>query len=97
MNHEELCLSCGECCRALILYAPRPGFLLEPQAEAWMAARGLTVLERLKGWYRVSLQAPCPHLAPGEPWKCDIYETRPEACRTFDGRTEPSLNCPWEV
>lgn len=81
----------------IILYAPRPDFLHEPQAEAWMKARGLTVLDKSKGWYRVSLRAPCPHLSSEEPWKCGIYETRPQACRDFDGRTEPSLECKWEA
>ncbi len=92
-SKSDLCLACGRCCKVLILYAPRPDFLHEPQAEEFFKARGVTIIEKGQRWYKVGVPSVCPHL--GDDNACDIYETRPQGCREYDGRKDPIVECDW--
>ena len=110
---SKRCIACGDCCRFFILEIHKPDVpqKIEPWKE-WMAARGIIVVREHSKWWRLKIPFQCPHLkivgkdaliiTPDHPKDlfhyCEIYSTRPEICKQFDGRLEPErdgLKCLW--
>ena len=70
---NELCEDCaGSCCRDVLL----PVGDVSPAVREWMETRGPII----DGLWRIP--ARCKYLS--EDGKCIIYDTRPEACRTYE-------------
>jgi Fe-S-cluster containining protein len=88
---SELCLKCLECCKVVMFRAR-----LDPdnsRTQEFAYARGCSFLKMPDGPL-VVIPFPCPNLtAEG----CKIYENRPLACQTFDGRKDPLVGdkCKW--
>jgi len=107
------CILCGDCCRFFILETRKPDLPQEViDWKYWMVARGIVVVrENTKRW-RLKIPLQCPHLrivgkdaliiTPEHPKDlfhyCEVYSTRPEICKKFDGRLEDrrdGLKCLW--
>ena len=72
-SRSTLCLACGLCCDGnLFTQVPLRADEVEP-----MRRRGLPLLERGQG---VALRQRCGAL---DGCRCDIYEARPAACRSY--------------
>jgi len=112
-TRSELCIRCGECCKFFILEIRKPE-LPQEQREwaAWMRDRGIIVVRDHGRYWRLKIPYHCPHLrivekdalivVPGHEKDhfhyCDIYPTRNDICRRFDGRLEDrrdGLKCLW--
>jgi Fe-S-cluster containining protein len=88
---SELCLKCMECCKVVMFRAR-----LDPDNERtreFAHARGCSFLKMPDGPL-VVIPFPCPNLTTEG---CKIYEHRPVACQTFDGRKDPLVGdkCKW--
>lgn len=68
------CKKCGKCCEVLIIKLPP--FALTSVAIEFYKARGC----KIKQGY-ISIPYRCPHLNAEN--RCDIYEKRPQNCRTW--------------
>ena len=92
---SDLCRSCGECCKCLVLPVEKP--LNKAMFEEWLEARGGTVVAKAGGRVYVKIDTPCPHLTKSEEgYTCDMYMSRPEGCRMFDGSHYDFLDCKWK-
>lgn len=95
---SELCLTCGRCCKVVLALLPKPYTLGQVATQReWAEARGLSRApshdrDGLEGWFIPSI---CPQLDQ-QTNQCRIYEHRPSICRTFDGRQDKDLDCPWK-
>ena len=78
---SKLCLECQECCLSVII-PHTAGKELKPASVEFWEARGIKVKKDDKGYYLI-IPFPCPHLPPEG---CNIYKTRPQVCRNYDGR-----------
>ena len=110
---SELCIRCGDCCKFFVLEVKKPDLPQEIIAwNNWMLARGIVVIRDRGKWWRLKIPLQCPHLrivgkdaliiTPDHEKDllhyCEIYATRPDICRKFDGRIEDrrdGLNCLW--
>lgn len=82
---SKICVECQECCKWLnFILAEETG---KRYKEIYLA-RGCIITPI--GGGSVSLMVPtiCPHLTPQG---CDIYATRPDHCREYDGRLDPFM------
>ena len=88
---SKLCLQCLECCKWLGV--PTSLNLNFPPNREFYATRGARFSEFGKD-QMVVVQSTCQHLTPTG---CAIYETRPLACRFYDGRKDPIVadRCLW--
>lgn len=93
-----VCGACGECCRSFSFDMKKPSDWDEGEIVRWLKERGVKVVRDDGDCFRIRLQLDCPHISDEAPYRCDIYETRPEVCRKFDGRmhTGDGLECAWE-
>ena len=99
---SELCKLCQFCCTYISLdtvYCKRfmkEGY--EPNLEL-LKTRGLTefYIDDVTGCLVIEAKFPCTHLTPDG---CDIYETRPDSCRNYDGirdgRGSFKKKCYWQ-
>lgn len=86
---QKLCLKCMECCKRV--YIPIIGWsgpllqLLQARGIECRVHQGLT--------YAI-IEQQCRHLTKNG---CAIYELRPVACRSYDGREDPFYpeKCAW--
>jgi Fe-S-cluster containining protein len=63
----------------------------------WLDARGCEVVAKTDDTLYVKIDYPCPNLTKSENgFGCDIYSSRPEGCRIFDGRNYEFLDCVWK-
>ena len=91
LTRSELCLKCMECCKVIAVRAAiNPDF--GPTTEFY-EARGCSIV-KTSSLPMVLIPYPCPHLTD---IGCDIYKTRPLACRAYDGRKDPVMAyvCLW--
>lgn len=92
---SQLCLLCGNCCKAMILPVHKP--LRKSDRDdmvEWLNARGCEVYNEINDTIFVKVNYPCPHLQKSDnKFYCDVYETRSEGCRKFDGSVYP--DCLW--
>ncbi len=86
---SELCIECQECCKTIKM--PNTGFL-SFHARTLYEARGFTISTE-DGNVFIVIPHTCQHLTPEG---CAIYNTRPQACKVYDGRTDPTVNCRWK-
>jgi len=107
------CLACGECCKWFVLEVRKPDLPREViDWKEWMVARGIIVVRDSGKRWRLKIPFQCPHLkivekdaliiTPEHPKDlfhyCEVYSTRPEICKKFDGRLEDrrdGLKCLW--
>jgi Fe-S-cluster containining protein len=87
-----LCLSCMACCKVFVI-----PIRLEDTPERCREvyeARGYEFKYLEPDKALLVSHSPCPHLTEGG---CDIYDTRPQACRDYDGRHDPWMKgkCLW--
>jgi len=110
---SELCIRCGDCCKFFVLEIRKPDLPKEViDWKGWMLARGIIVVRENTKWWRLKIPFQCPHLRivqkdalimtpdheKDSSHYCEIYPTRPEICRKFDGRMEDrrdGLKCLW--
>lgn len=93
---QELCCQCGECCKWVVFYIVKPD--LPSVAEEWFKARGITVLKKGQRRWTIKAHSWCNNLVQlGDgTYKCDIYDSRPHACKVYDGRLAgDEINCKW--
>lgn len=83
---QRVCVECQECCRYLTFIVNQD--VIERHREIY-EARGC-VIRQITGNPTFALRVPsvCQHL---QPYGCDIYETRPQECKDYDGRYDPLL------
>ena len=95
---SELCLSCLECCKWLRFDC---GGRTEKEAKAmsnFYTVRGCqTKIVQLVDYYLLVVLVPtiCPFLSQKG---CSRYDTRPPACRHYDGRKDIMISdvCKWK-
>jgi len=97
---QKLCLKCLKCCKILLVPITKemPYGLhrfFSPKAQEFWGTRRCRMYIDAKAdrpWLVVNF--PCPHLTDKG---CGIYDTRPLACRDYDGRKDPYLAkvCLW--
>ena len=88
-SKSELCIECQECCK--ILRIPIGQFPTSNTRDFY-AARGIKIIS-FDFYLWLVLPHTCAQLTPQG---CKIYEDRPLACRAYDGRTDPVVNCKWK-
>lgn len=83
---QRVCIECQECCRYLTFIVGED--VINLYSEIY-TVRGCKI-RRVKGEKTYSLRVPsvCPHLTPDG---CNIYETRPQHCKEYDGRFDPFM------
>ena len=86
---SELCIECQECCKILKIPVGR---FLDYNARDFYNARGIDIIFH-EGMLMFLLPHTCEKLTPEG---CRIYEDRPLACRVYDERTDPVVNCKWK-
>lgn len=89
---SQLCLKCLKCCNYI---AVRADFAYgDPHSMEFYTTRGCAVVEAKGGGALVVFKSPCQHLTQKG---CAIYESRPDACRAYDGRLDPVVEsmCRW--
>ena len=95
-KQQELCLSCMECCRWLTFITEVPKDKVNYMTPLYkMRDCKVTVMPRGgKAVVVILVPKTCHHLSP---IGCAIYQTRPQACRDYDGRRDPVLKdiCKW--
>lgn len=92
-EREALCKSCQECCKHLLI--PTAFSADDRVSMGFFNARGFQLID-YKGHLAIVMDHVCPHLtAEG----CNIYKTRPYACRIYDGRNDPLMKnkCKWTL
>jgi len=79
-----------ECCK--VFYVPTR--VSSKDQKRFYELRGCKV-KNFKGSQVVVVPLPCPHLTLKG---CDIYDTRPQVCREYDGREDPLMmdKCLWK-
>jgi len=76
---------------------PVPRLMKSVMTTDWLGARGCDIVGEDKFTFFVKVNSPCPHLVKSEgKFSCDIYKSRPEGCRIFDGRSYDFLDCAWK-
>lgn len=93
-----LCTQCQECCKWITIQTHLKD--VHPQMEFYkfyVEGRGLTMMKTKTRGIMLSVPHICPHLIQGV--GCDIYETRPQSCRNYDGRMDFLLKdkCKWNL
>jgi hypothetical protein len=94
---SDLCKSCGECCKHIVLPVEMP--INKSVFDGWIEARGFEIVAKSDSKVLVKIPHVCPHLQKsGDEWTCDMYnsENYPDGCRDFDGRQYPYLDCKWK-
>lgn len=87
---SRLCLECQECCKVFKL--PLNKYPTQQDREFYKI-RGLRlILDDSDGRFYLVFPLRCPQLTPHG---CAIYDKRPQACRAYDGRDDPAVNCKW--
>jgi len=96
-NMSEVCQSCGKCCQCMVLPVVKP--LNKSIMEDWLGVRGCNIIAEDGDNFYVKIDQPCPHLFEQRykngtsTYSCEIYKSRPEGCRIFDGRNYSFLDC----
>ena len=72
---DKICIKCGACCKSLII----PVNIYTKDDAEFFQARGFKVKE--KSTMFLNFPRRCPHLKDNN--ECDIYDTRPKACRDY--------------
>lgn len=63
----------------------------------WLNIRGCEVIKETDKTIYVKINNPCPNLIKSEDqFICNVYSSRPEGCRIFDGRNYDFLDCVWK-
>lgn len=88
---QELCLSCRECCKNLVI--PFDYHKYPEDDIKFYRMRGAEFITTNKGPYMI-LDLGCPYLTDSG---CGIYKDRPKICREYDGRDIPFMKhkCKW--
>lgn len=83
------CLSCQKCCKefGLLTY-----FEWNEENLEYFQARGFLTSNYNGNIVVWTDKFPCPHLTKNG---CNIYETRPEICKKYDGRENLGSDCAW--
>lgn len=87
---QELCLSCKECCKWIEIPTNHQYTL---EVVEFYEARGWSVIKR-GDTVCVYKKETCPHLTDEG---CNIYVTRPVACRVYDASNDPLVECKWKT
>lgn len=89
---QKLCLKCGQCCKKMVIPLIQP--VISNKIEEFYKARGFEII-KYKGMNFVKFDFTCPHLQKDN--KCDMYENRPDACKSHKGSSDPFLKdeCLW--
>ena len=83
-EEQKICIQCQECCHWMTFT------LLINDPALWMKyrefyqARGCKI-KTTNSQMTIMINKKCPHLTANG---CDCYETRPQACREYDGRQD---------
>ena len=102
---SALCLSCLRCCKSVSFFTQHTEDMGEQywaDAVYFYKARGFKVSFHdvvIDGNQKRVLAIeipdfPCPHLTPNG---CNFYDTRPNACRRYDGYAELKEECAWRT
>ena len=86
---SDLCLQCLECCQKFRL--PVNKFITQRDRDLYKA-RGFE-LARIHGVQFLVFPHICPQLTPEG---CKIYDTRPDACKMYNGLRDPVVDCKWK-
>lgn len=86
-SNEQICVECQECCKWMSFTLDVREMKRIAKITEFYKARGCEV-KYLKTGIVVMIPHICPHLKKGG---CDIYKTRPIACREYDGRKDPLI------
>lgn len=93
-EHQQVCQSCGECCKSMILQIRQLDLPKEKKNRIeYFKTRGLKILREFNKIIEVSVPLLCPHLDEGKDrrtYSCGIYGNHPEVCKDFDGRLAPA-------
>ena len=84
---EMICIGCQECCKCFTFTINCRDKKEHDYLCEFYKARGIQVVKYEKS-IAVVIDSVCPHLTK---YGCDIYSTRPEACRKYDGRNDPLM------
>lgn len=88
---SKLCLECLQCCEVFKLPLTR---YPTQQDREFYKIRGLKLIhDESNGLFYLVFPLRCPQLTPHG---CAIYDKRPQACRDYDGRLDPAVNCKWK-
>jgi len=89
---QELCLSCLECCKSLVI--PFDYNRLSKEDIEFYKIRGIDFITTYKSSYMILNNFPCPYLTKNG---CSIYNSRPKVCNDYDGREDYFLKdeCEW--
>ncbi len=88
---ELICATCGKCCRYMTFILEFSPIEAKDRIEFY-ETRGSKVYKLPNNKYAVRVFSPCSFMVEGV--GCRIYNDRPWLCQTYDGRTDPFLNCP---
>jgi Fe-S-cluster containining protein len=91
-HKQQLCLSCLKCCK--VIGVPISSYYASiPQVHEFYTTRGGRVVP-YKDFTLIVFPFPCPHLTEQG---CSIYQSRPNACRAYDGTKDPIMKdeCLW--
>ncbi len=86
------CTRCGKCCTEMMIRVPFPArptagehLRARADAERFYQMHGIEVLPSMAGEIVLRIPAVCKNLViNGSDTTCNIYENRPEICRTFE-------------
>ena len=89
---SELCLSCMECCKSIIV-PTFPSYVQEPSLAKLLEMRNVKYSVTNMGPFLL-IPSACKFLTDKG---CKIYDKRPDVCRNYDGRNIPMMKgiCKW--
>lgn len=94
---SELCMRCGKCCMSMSF----EGGLVNAEERdviRWMELHGLQIdYYHKKGRLRYAFTVPlrCKELIEEDGrYRCNIYDTRPQMCREYDGSMDGPAGVP---
>ena len=88
---SRLCLECMKCCKFIKVRLTE--FPTKRTRELYEAKKVKIYYEKETGLYFLLIPYRCPQLTPHG---CAIYENRPQACKDYDGRLDPAVDCKWK-
>ena len=89
-EYQHLCLECLFCCSKIGIPTRFP---IRKEIVEWLEIRGFKVKTTPDGFLDIWHDSfPCPSLTSGG---CSIYPSRPDVCKSYDGRNSLGEKCKW--
>lgn len=87
MDKSQICISCNECCKFMTFSLPKD---FVQAHRTFYEHRGCQLFDE-GDTVAVRVPSVCPQLSANG--ICKVYPFRSEACRLYDGRDDPYVDC----